>query len=487
MFSDIFSNVWSIVLVVLFFGGSILVHELGHFWAARWRGLRVTRFSIGFGPKIFAWHGKDGVEYRLAWIPLGGYVALPQLADMEMIEGKDEAPAAPLPEITYTSRMIVFAAGAAMNVVFAFLLACIIWIKGLPTSEADASTRIGYVTQQIEVSDGSKVTSPAAKAGLQPGDTIRSIDGNPMKVWTDINMALVTGSAVTADGRPKATLLIEREGRTEEVTVYPQLAGAEKDRKVGILPGYELIVQAVAAGSLAETSGFKAGDRIASANGARVFSFQTWQETAENAAKLNATIPVLVRREGTEQVLQLAPALDAKTGHGLTFTLNITTTYPTPFRQLGDHFRQTFQILKSLISPTSNVGLGKVAGPVGIVTIFYHAASAGLIPLLAFTILVNISLAVFNVLPIPLLDGGHMLFATIGKLRGKPLPANFVNSAQGFFAILLILMVLYVGYRDVLRLQRDPIAPEKAQKSAPAEQPKPAAPDKQPDAPTPAK
>src|SRR3954468_24930531 len=92
------SNVWSIFLVVIFFGGSIFVHELGHFLAARRRGLKVDRFSIGFGPKIFAWKGKDGVEYRLSWLPLGGYVSLPQLADMRAIEGTPSADVKRLPE-----------------------------------------------------------------------------------------------------------------------------------------------------------------------------------------------------------------------------------------------------------------------------------------------------------------------------------------------------------------------------------------------------
>lgn len=87
---SLLSNVWSILLVALFFGGSIFVHELGHFLAARWRGAKVERFSIGFGPAIFSWRGRDGVEYRLAWIPLGGYVLLPQLADLGPVEGKSE-------------------------------------------------------------------------------------------------------------------------------------------------------------------------------------------------------------------------------------------------------------------------------------------------------------------------------------------------------------------------------------------------------------
>src|SRR3954469_25618800 len=100
-FSSLFSSLWSIFLIILFFGGSIFVHELGHFLAARRRGVKVTRFSIGFGPAIWKRTAKDGGEYRLSWIPLGGYVALPQLADMGAIEGESELDVSKLPPITY--------------------------------------------------------------------------------------------------------------------------------------------------------------------------------------------------------------------------------------------------------------------------------------------------------------------------------------------------------------------------------------------------
>src|SRR5258708_21856116 len=104
-------NIGSIFVIVLFFGGSIFVHELGHFLAARRRGLKISRFSIGFGPAIWKWQGKDGVDYRLSWLPFGGYVALPQLADLSVLEGESED-AAQLPPISYGTKMIVFAAGA---------------------------------------------------------------------------------------------------------------------------------------------------------------------------------------------------------------------------------------------------------------------------------------------------------------------------------------------------------------------------------------
>ena len=110
--TSVLGTVWSILLIVLFFGGSIFVHELGHFLAARRRGVKVERFSIGFGPKIFGWRGQDGVDYRVSWLPLGGYVALPQLADMAELEGGSTVDVKSLPPVSYTTRVIVFVADA---------------------------------------------------------------------------------------------------------------------------------------------------------------------------------------------------------------------------------------------------------------------------------------------------------------------------------------------------------------------------------------
>ncbi|HLS27130.1 MAG TPA: site-2 protease family protein, partial [Opitutales bacterium] len=159
MFEFFTSNIWPIFLIILFFGGSIFVHELGHFLAARRRGLVVERFSIGFGPKIVSWK-RNGVEYRLSWLPLGGYVALPQLADMGAIEGATERDPEKLPPLTYSDKMIVSVMGAVFNVIFAFLLAFIIWFTGKPTSEDALSTSVGYVVPTFTLPDGEIVPSP---------------------------------------------------------------------------------------------------------------------------------------------------------------------------------------------------------------------------------------------------------------------------------------------------------------------------------------
>ena len=197
LLSAVFSNIWSIFLVVIFFGGSIFVHELGHFLAARRRGVLVERFSIGFGPAIWSHRAKDGVEYRIAWFPLGGYVLLPQLADLGPIEGASNADVAKLPPISYSTRMLVFVAGAAFNVLFAFILACIITVVGLPESSMTATTRVGYVAKTLEGPDGVKSPSPALQAGFRAGDIVRAIDGKTVSAsYIDVLASLPSQEAM---------------------------------------------------------------------------------------------------------------------------------------------------------------------------------------------------------------------------------------------------------------------------------------------------
>ncbi len=473
------SNIWAVFLIVLFFGGSIFVHELGHFLAARSRGMHIERFSIGFGPKMFGWKGKDGVDYRVSWLPLGGYVALPQLADLKGIEG-EPAPGAPsLPPAGYADKMIVAVAGAVFNVIFAFLLAVILWGLGQPVSSDQTTTRIGYVASQIELPDQSFVPSPAKEAGLQVGDVVKAIDGRELEDWHDLLQTLVTGSQRALDGRRKTVFTIERDGQVLDVTLYPILAGDEKMRKVGIAPAYDLVVHSVTPGSVAANIGVQPKDRLVSLDSTRVLSIQTYGEYLS----AHATQPVVLTlvRDGKTLTLTL-PARNTSQPKdpaeiGLAFAYESKLVHENPFKQFASHLDKTWQTLASLINPRSDIGISKLSGPVGIIRVFHLAAQADIRIVLWFTILVNINLAVFNLLPIPVLDGGHMLFATIGKLRGRALPANFIAATQSVFVVLLFSMILYVSFFDVRRWARDvrdAPPPAAAQPAEPTPTPAPA-------------
>lgn len=467
LFQSLLSNVWAILLTIVAFGASIFVHELGHFLAARRRGLHVERFSIGFGPAIWSWRGKDGVEYRLSWLPLGGYVTLPQLAAMSEIEGESSVDVSQLPPVSYGSRMLVLVAGAACNILFALALACIIWVNGQPSNSMAASTTIGYVAPELTLADGSKVTSPAREAGLLAGDVIRAIDGHPVGEWSDIVQTIVTGSGRTATGEPKTVFTIERDGAARDITVYPQLAGPDEFRRVGIDAGYELIVHEVAAGSVAAQAGFQSGDQIISFNDQRILNITTYSEilARHKTDSVNAT----VRRGKGELSLVIPPRPGEDALLGMALTTSFSVTHPNPLEQLTDNVLMTVRTLASLINPQSDIGLSKMSGPVGIVRILHSAAQVGLTAVIMFTILINVNLAIFNLLPIPVLDGGQMLFATIAKLRGRALPTNFIMATQSTFVLLLFGMMLYVTvFGDIRRLFRD-MQSEKPAATAPAE------------------
>jgi regulator of sigma E protease len=447
------NNTWAIFLVVLFFGGSIFVHELGHYLAARRRGVHVEVFSIGFGPAIFSWTAQDGTRYQVSWFPLGGYVLLPQIADLGPIEGESKVAANDLPPVTYATKIIVFAAGATFNVLFAFLLACIVWRVGVPETDDGNSTLIGYVQRTIDLPDQTKVPSPALEAGLRVGDVVRAIDGHPIADWSELNETLVMSSGHDTSGRRTTLFTVDRDGKTIDITLHPLLSGDDKLRHVGIGPGYEMNVHSVEAGSAAAKAGLLLGDRIVALNGTPVMS----GSALEDLLAVDPTRPgrLDVVRGGKSLVLVVPPRTAALPLGTIDYSASYHITHPSPFSQIAQPFMLVLRNVWALINPRSDIGLSKVSGPVGIVRIFHAAAEAGLLSVLRFTIFINVNLAILNLLPVPVLDGGQMLFATIGRLRGRALPVNFVATAQSLFMVLILSMVVYISFFDVRRWSRD--------------------------------
>jgi regulator of sigma E protease len=463
---SLLQSAWSDFLIVLFFGGCIFVHELGHYLAARARGVHVEVFSIGIGPPLFSWKGADGTRYQIAWFPLGGFVLLPQLADLGPVEGESSVSAEDLPEVSYPTKVLVFVAGAVFNVLFAFALACVIWVVGQPENAESESTTVGYIERTIDMPDGTRVISPAAQGGLRIGDAVKAIDGHAISDWGDLTETLYTSSGRDKEGGRTTVFTIEREGRTIQVTLHPLLWGNDRWRRVGIMPGYDLNVHSVEARSAAARSGLQPGDRIVAVNGSPIMNAAGLG--IELAAKPSAEAHLAVLRAGRTIDLVLPPRTSALQLGDIEFSAGYHMTYPTPFVQLVQPFVMTFRTVWGLIDPRSDIGLSKVSGPVGIVHVFHAAAEAGIRAVLRITILINVNLAVLNLLPIPVLDGGQILFATIGRLRGKALPVNFVVAAQSVFMVLIFSMVLYISIFDVRRWRADAADSRVPAQAAPA-------------------
>jgi regulator of sigma E protease len=474
---SLLSNLWAIILVVVFFGGSIFVHELGHFLAARRRGVHVERFSIGFGPPIFKWRGKDGVEYRLSWFPLGGYVLLPQLADLGPIEGESATDVAKLPPVNYATKMIVFVAGATFNILFAFALACLVWVIGQPVPAFINTTQIGHLDPTVKLADGKLVPNPAVEAGIQAGDVVISIDGRRVENFDDIATAVFLGKQRAADGRRQAKFVIERNSQKLERTVYPVVVGDESIRSAGIDPIDDLTVGAVLDGSPAAAAGIRGDDRILKVDGQAIYQ----RNAISEHIGVNANRPVVftLLRAGQTIDISVQPRLetDERTKKpvarvGIRYRDNFIIVHPNPFSQIARTATRTFQILDRLISPGSDVRPSQLSGPVGIARELHRQAMWDFRGVLWFTILLNVSLAIFNLLPIPVLDGGQMAFATIARLRGRPLPVNFIVATQSVFMLLFFAMFVYVTvYGDIRRWirERSETAPTPPAKTAPAQ------------------
>jgi regulator of sigma E protease len=455
-FSQIFDSAWSILMVILFFGGSIFVHELGHFLAAKWRGLHIERFSIGFGPRLFGWK-RNGIDYRVSLLPLGGYVALPQLADMRGIEGESSAEVEKMEPISYSSKVIVAVAGAVFNVLFAFALASLLFFTGQPTNERQNSVEIGYISQTLVNEEGLSVPSPSAQAGLREGDIIRSIDGKPVDNWTDIHQSIAISSGISSDGRRQIEFEIERNGEIEKITVYPIISQYLKTRQVGLGPGYTVIVTKLAKNSPAVKSGILPQDTLLKIDGKPIRSIEFFR----NAISDKAGVPVslLIERNGeriettvTHESVETRKDGARSTLIGISeYTTNADLAYVNPFEQIKQVTKTTWETLGALSNTRSDINLSHMSGPAGIIRIFYNSAQYDILFVIWLTVLINVNLAIFNLLPIPVLDGGHILFATISRIKKEALPPNLVASIQGGFMLILFSLMIYVTFFDVNR------------------------------------
>lgn len=458
---EILTNIKALVLVIFFFGASIFVHELGHFLAARWRGLQVTRFSIGFGPKLFSWT-RGGVEYIIAALPIGGYVALPQLGHMELIEG--EAESSKISPITWSSKIIVLVAGAFCNVLFALFLGSILFfLGGRPVSIYNNITELGTVPETLRISEEETVENPAFTAGLQRGDVITAIDGKKVSDWENIEKGIIMGSLRTSDDRPLTKLSIKRDGSLLDIEVYPIIAGREQIRTVGIFPkSPELpaIVGSVTEGFPAADAEIMPGDKIVEMDALRVTS--TEQVAQYIRSNPNKEITFVLDRKGELLTKAITPQMAVINEAGQTSPLigvawQISKKYlkETPITQVKSVFTETINTLEKLINPKSDIGIRHLSGPVGMGRIIYDSAKWDFRMVLWVVVIININLAVLNLLPIPVLDGGHIVFATIEKIRGRALPPNLMMSLQGAFVIMLLSLMLYVTFFDGKRFLAD--------------------------------
>ena len=464
-------NIFYIAIALLALSFCIFIHELGHFIAAKKRGLIADRFSIGFGPRLFGWKWR-GTDFRISLLPLGGYVSLPQLADMGRLEGGEEDESEDLPPISYADKMIVAVMGAVFNIILAFCLSLILWGVG---RDIIKTTVVDVAPEQIVNSAGEIVPGPAFEAGLLAGDTILEIDDERIGDWMQLQNAVMTGTGRNDAGIPTTEVTVLRGDKELTLTAHPVLVTSEDIRTLGVQPGTDLVVSMVQENMPAFEAGMLPGDQPIALNGEPITSAAFLSVYLKNHPGGNIEVTLL--REGQEVILPIEPRIapgeeSPRFGFAYYYEAQTERVHRNPFEQITIMANTMKMTLVALVSQKSDVKVRNMSGPVGIVHGLTAMARYGWIDLVWFLALINVNLAIFNVLPIPVLDGGHMLFATISKITGRPLPRRIMEGAYTACIVMLLSFVIYVSFFDVKRVGQDiGIGQGEAPEAAPAATP----------------
>ena len=444
--------VWStIVPGVVLLGLVIFVHELGHFVAAKWRGVRVLRFSLGFGPAIVKVQRAE-TEYRIGWIPLGGYVQMAGDSpddDGHMPEREDEFLShAPI------GRIVIAAAGPAMNLVTAFVVLVIVAFSGV--SFPDYPNRLGATPD----------TSVAYRMGLREGDRVVAVAGQPVTSWVPIFV-------INDDLRQDRPLPLEI--RRGDSTFTLAVAAAEREPLMSSLhrPSDPPIVGNVVTGMPAYKAGIKEGDRIVAVDGNRVTN---WDQLIPNFhGKVDHPVPVTILREGQRFTLVVTPidpsgARDGKEGrigieppvHGVYIERHgALESIVIGWRATGEAVANVYGGMWLTVSRPLYYR-EYLGGPIFIAQAASEQARRGLDSYLRFLAMINIAIMAFNLLPIPVLDGGHIVWALLQMVVGRSLSASGYIRYQKVGLVVVGTLLLLILANDPLRLVQRQRALERA-------------------------
>ena len=449
---SILKSIPIVLEVLLLFNLLIFVHELGHFLAARWRGLKVDRFAIWFGKPI--WKKRiNGVEYALGTIPAGGYVSLPQMAAMDAIEGKSESSDQPLPPISALDKIIVAFAGPLFSFLLAVTFAVIVWVVGRPVSDDDNSTLVGWVDP----------SGPAWKSGIRPGDEILEVDGYKVTQFAPPAQDSITWRIVTSQ-ETNIVFKYRRDGRELLATATPykrptQWYERKALRQVLISPAHKAIIYDVASNSPAALAGLHKGDEIIALNGEKVFSFMSVVHKEEQLTNGPITPVTLTVKRGSEQfdktLLAEKPLKPAASGPSFGIVAwqgntNITLVHPSPVEQIHSSAMQIFATLGTVFSRKSDIGVQQLGGAVMIIRLYTNLFENenGWRLVLWFSVVLNVNLALLNLLPFPVLDGGHITLALFEAVRRRPVSSIILQYLQTACAVILIGFMLFIAFYD---------------------------------------
>ncbi|MCB1086392.1 MAG: site-2 protease family protein [Verrucomicrobiae bacterium] len=463
--------IWVLFLVLMVFNLMIVVHEWGHFLAGRWRGLVIDRFQIWFGKPIWK-KTYNGVQYGLGTIPFGGFVSLPQMAPMEAIEGdtSDEVKKEPLPPISPLDKIIVAFAGPLFSFLLAVFFAVIVWAVGKPVPDEKTAKVAGYVFDD----------SPAAEAGIKAGDEILSVDGQPVQRihgmiesvdWYVISSEKeVVDFKVKRDGQEMTLPVKIPRGKTEEekeeeakrtflVKVRDFVFKRTPLPHIGLFGRETPRVGKVTPFSPAEEAGLKPGDLILAIDGTPTLHSMQVSDYARKKKEGDA-IRLMIERDGNSSEVAVYPRLPEKRPKELDYPLmgiawdtfgKGDIIHPSAFAQVSEALTMMKGTLTAIASPKSNVNVTHLSSAVGIMRLYYRLFEHpdGWQLVLWFSVILNVNLAVLNLLPFPVLDGGHIVMSLLEMIRRKPVNLRVLEVVQTTAVVLLLGLMVMLVFKDV--------------------------------------
>lgn len=447
----------SVLAFIVAIGVLVTVHEFGHFIVARFLGVKVLRFSVGFGKPLWRWQRRpDSTEYVIAWIPLGGYNKFLDEREGEVPEAEKHLAFNRQP---LAKRFPIVLAGPIFNLLFAVLAYWIIFMAGVPG--------IRPIVGDI------RAGSPAAAAGFVPQDEITAVNGHTTPTWGTALVRLfesvVQGNDVNVQVQTPGGADEQLTLRIEDVRKLTEpgklLGGLGLSQWEPVLPA---VIDEVENGGTAAAAGLQAGDRITQVNGTAIHSWQQLVKILQDSP--GKTLAIRIKRNGHNLGLSLpvgsVSASGGKTvGHigarvripnGFGSRLQAEQRY-NPIAAFGQAFVRTgnlswLTLVASWNMVTGRVSLQNLSGPISIAQYAGYTAESGIVPFLAFLAIVSISLGILNLLPIPVLDGGHLLYYILEALKGSPLSAQAEMAGQRVGIALLLMLMCFAIYNDLARL-----------------------------------
>jgi regulator of sigma E protease len=434
-------QIFAFVIVI---GVIIFIHEFGHFSTAKFFGIPVATFSLGFGPRLFGFRHKE-TEYKVSAIPLGGYVK---------IHGMEDQEAAPDdPNSFYNKprwqRFLVLFMGVGFNMILAILLISIAYTRGIEVAQSSMmNTRIGAVAPN----------SPAATAGLQPGDIILEMNGKKIDSWREVTYNTLLNP------NEKMRVVVKRENQILQKDV--QLAADENRNlgQMGISPSTDVIIADVVKGKPAERAGLKIGDRIVSINGEHVYGTESTPALIQKSQ--GKPVEMVVLRNGQTVTLHIQPekvqTKDAKGNQENRWILGFSPGEPTVLKKLplGEAIKESFRTCKEHVRLNAiflsklfrgKLSLKATSGPFDIAKMSDAALKTSLSTFLLFIGTISFDIGLINLLPIPALDGGHILFLVVEGITRRELSIKVKERMSMIGFAFLICVMVVVLYYDLLR------------------------------------